>query len=92
MKKKQTRFTTEQQIIDKIDETKSKLKSIQEECEHYECLSFRNTDDEDRLNKLRKSAVRIEDATLPKLKNTLAAFRTETMAFCGDDKGVVLGG
>lgn len=91
MKKKQTRFTTEQQIIDKIDSVKAKRLNCIAECERLEKIE-RGVDDEDRLNKLRKSVVRIEESTLPKLKDTLAAFRTDTMAFCGDDKGVVLGG
>lgn len=91
MNKKQTRYTTEQQIIDKIDAVKKRRLDFISECEHLEKIE-RGVDDEDRLGKLRKSVVRIEESTLPKLKDTLAAFRTDTMAFCGDDKGVVLGG
>jgi multidrug resistance efflux pump len=37
-----------------------------------------------------KSRNRILSGKLPKLKNALAEFRTVTMPFCGDDKGVVL--
>lgn len=46
--------------------------------------------DKDLSQKQNKTRNNILNCTLPRLKNTLAAFRTETFAFCGNDKGVVL--
>lgn len=42
--------------------------------------------DHDRISKRARS---LEDTTLPRLKRTLAAFRTKTFDFMGDYQGVV---
>lgn len=85
MKRKQTRYESEQLIIDRIDATKSKLLALRKEAEALDQTKFY-----ERLKDIDAKCRRIEDTTLPKLKNALAAFRTETMPFCGDDKAVVL--
>lgn len=40
------------------------------------------------LARINKHARSLEDNTLPRLKRTLAAFRTQTLEFMGDYKGV----
>ena len=124
--KRQTRFTTERQILDRIDDAKLSIEelfkdAVKEDQASQQCLdNIRyKTDKMDRSNsqsikekiqleinsedfkmkqhrersvKLNKRRNSIINVTLPRLKDTLAAFKTETMAFCGDDKGVVLGG
>lgn len=76
MKKRQTRFTTEQQIIDKIDAGLSRLKELREH--DLECMS------NEEAEKVKAQARRLEEATLPRLKRTLAAFRTKPMPFSDD--------
>lgn len=89
MKRKQTRYTSEQEILDAIDRTKASLVALRDEASRLD-KTHCGMADEERLRNIEKKVRRIEDTRLPKLKNTLAAFRTETMAFCGSDKGVVL--
>lgn len=80
MKRKQSHFSTEEQIIKKIDDVVArKAELIQANLtEHSEEIRIKND----------KAVRRIEDATLPRLKRTLAAFRTQPMPFA--EKEVVL--
>lgn len=78
--KRQTKFETEQQILLRIDETLERKKKLM-------AMTFDEDHVEDKI-KNDKAVRRIDDATLPRLKRTLAAFRTEPMPFV--DKGVVL--
>lgn len=95
MKRKQTKFFTEQEIIERIDALKAKSRELLEQaCQHDELaktcsdgLSIEHhLKESERLNKTRH---RIEEATLPKLKEALAEFRTELLPIT-DDRSVVL--
>lgn len=68
MKRIQKRYTTEAEIIKYIDLAKKRRDSL--------ILEANGCGDQRRLDKINASVRRIEDATLPRLKNCLAAFRT----------------
>ena len=96
MKRKQTRYTSEAQILEAIDAAKSKLEELRNEAivikewirlNRGEVGHLLGKDDE--LRKIEDKVRRIEDVRLPKLKNALAEFRTEVMPFT-QDRGVVL--
>ncbi len=84
--KRQTRYTSEEQIIEKIDTTKAKLLKLRGEASLLDRDMFYN----ERLSVIDAKCRRIEDATLPRLKNAPAAFRTEMLGLPNiGDKGVV---
>ncbi len=87
-KRKQTRFTTEQEILDAIDAAHERMIRLMGESLEMEKSDLPYKDEE--LAKLNKRRHRIEDVQLPKLKNALAAFRTITMESIVDGPEVVL--
>ena len=91
MKRKQTRYTSEAQILEAIDAAKSKLEELRKESLELtqEAKIGRFGGAKERLLKVEAAVRRIEDVRLPKLKSALAAFRTELMPFT-QDRGVVL--
>lgn len=126
MKRKQTRYTTEKQILDRIDELTNRSDELLQEAlkedmaagvalEQIKKLSmevdrlneagrrkeagdvgmqinklqFERKQCQERSAKANKSRNTIKDCTLPRMGQVLAAFRTEPMCFCGNDKGVV---
>jgi hypothetical protein len=80
--RKQKRYTTEQQILDAIDEAHQRHDELikqSNECPFPEDAA-----------KFAKAAHRIEDVRLPKLKNALAEFRTGVLESITTDRAVVL--
>ena len=99
MKRKQTRYTSEAQILKAIDKYNQKaieLLAQSEEADRnaHELLKYNSMSEVGKYElamskKLKRSSARIMDKKLPQLKNALAAFRTELMPFT-QDRGVVL--
>ena len=93
MKRKQTRYTSEAEILEAIDAAKSKLEELRKDAtviqEWIRLNRGHLVGKDDELRKIEGKVRRIEDVRLPKLKNALAAFRTELMPFT-QDRGVVL--
>jgi hypothetical protein len=87
-KRKQTRFTTEQEILDAIDARKLKVEELMKLS--LELEKSGDTYTQDRLVTTNKQRHRIENVQLPKLKNALAAFRTIPMESIVDGPEVVL--
>lgn len=73
--------------IKRLSQSRNITNAVQEQ---INSLAIEINKHRDSAVKMNKSRHRIEDATLPKLKDALAAFRTETLAFSKDDPGVVL--
>jgi uncharacterized protein YceH (UPF0502 family) len=88
MKRRQKRFTTEAAIIGEIDLKKKTADELL--VRSIDLDKFHDNRSRDESEKLNKRRNRILQVQLPRLKNALAEFRTVTMPFCGDDKGVVL--
>jgi hypothetical protein len=85
MKRKQKHYTSEQQIIDKIDEAREKSDSLNRQAELLESNSAEaiKNGNTHLINELRKQAItcrkqarRIEEVKLPLLGEALSEFRT----------------
>ncbi len=84
MKRKQKRYSSEHEIIIKIDKAKSEMAKIRTRIATNKKLT------EEQLLALDVKVRRIENSTLPNLKNMLAAFRTKLLPGITDDPAVVL--
>ena len=80
--KRQRRFTSEAQILKAIEECRDRIKGKKWELSQRPFTSLE-------LENFHKSITRLE-VRLKRLSDALAAFRTETMFFMGEDRAVVL--
>lgn len=98
--RKQKRYTTEKQILDKIESYKNQAKECLEKAdaldrEYKERLLAGNVDMGTTIDakaeseRLYKRRIRIEECALPKLKEALAEFNTMLLPIT-DDPGVVI--
>ncbi len=103
MKRKQKRYESEQEILDAIDRAHERIAELKrtavtelwlvDNCAAEQKRTGEGCYDHDHQGKADtafRSIERLENQKIPKLGQALAAFRTQTMPFCGEDKGVVL--
>ena len=99
-KRAQKRFSTEADINAAIDDANRDVIWCNQEAEiidkwadvlrDYPTRGMQLRELRDKAEKLRKRANNIVDAKLKKLKNAMAAMKTQTMPFIGEDKSVVV--
>ena len=80
--KRQRRFTSEAQILKSIEQCRNRIKGKRWQLSQRGFTSLE-------LENFHKSITRLE-VRLKRLSDALAAFKTETFTFMGEDRAVVL--